>query len=300
MTKKSTKIALWSVHLAHRVKSMADWLKMVDAQAAAAAKKGAGILVMPEYSAEQWFCFAPKEALAVTRQLGWLADQVEKALTGLKKIARKNRLILIPGSFPAHAPGLVPPLNNRAHIIFPDGRVLTQNKLCLTPLEKNKAGWNLSPGDHVSVFEWQGFRCAVVICLDIEMPALAAHLAAHDLDLIIVPSMTKRLAGYHRVADCAKARAIELQAAIADVGCIASVSVRETNIGGAAVFLPCEEELGHKGLLAAIKPSYKAKGRGPMLVADVPLATIRDIRKNRAEVWPGAWSAAHVKVQEQG
>lgn len=296
MTKKSTKIALWSLHLGHRVRNMADWLKMVDAQAARAAKKGAGMLVMPEYSAEQWLCFAPRECLPLTRQLDWMAGQVKTALTGLKKIARNRKLVLIPGSFPCRAPGQNPPLNNRAHVIFPNGRVVIHNKLCLTPSEKNAAGWNLSPGGHVHVFEWQGFRCAVLICLDIEMPALSAKLATADLDMIIVPSMTKKLAGYHRVADCAKARAVELQAAIADVGCIASVSVRETNIGGAAVFVPCEEELGHKGVLDMIRPVYKTKGIGPMLIADVPLAAIRDIRKNRAEVWPGAWSATHVTI----
>ncbi len=293
------KIALWSVYLAHKVKNMNDWLKLVDKQAAAARKKGAGMLVMPEFSAEQWLHYAPKEHLELKKQPYWLADQIDKALPGLKKIAKKHKLILIPGSFPVHAPGSNPPLHNRAHVIFPNGKILHHNKLCLTPSERNKNGWNFTPGNHIRVFTWEGFRCAVVICLDIEMPALSAKMASLDLDLIIVPSMTKKRAGYHRVADCAKARAVELQAAIADVGCIASASVRETNIGGAVVFLPCEEDLGHTGLLDIIKPVYKTKGIGPMLVADVPLATVRDIRKNRAEVWPGAWTANHVKVIEK-
>lgn len=99
--------------------------------------------------------------------------------------------------------------------------MLTQDKLCLTPFEKDPEDWNLSPGSELRIFKLNGYRIVVLICLDIEMPALSAKLASFDIDLILVPSMTLKPAGYHRVFGCAKARAVELLAAVAAVGVIA-------------------------------------------------------------------------------
>jgi predicted amidohydrolase len=214
----------------------------------------------------------------------------------MKDLARQRQILLIPGTFPTPFEGRPSAIGNRAHIFFPDGRVLTQNKLCLTPREKSPSGWMMSAGDELAIFEWRGFKVAVMVCLDIELPALSAKIAQEKIDLILVPSMTKKLAGYHRVFDCAKARAIELQAAIAVTGAIGGGPGREPNIAGASIFLPCEEKLGHTGLLAQITPSYTAEGEGPLLTAEIPLSDIRTLRQGQAEVWPGAWAADHVKI----
>ena len=37
-------------------------------------------------------------------------------------------------------------LRNRAWLLLPDGRRIAQDKLCLTPVERNPAGWNLTTG----------------------------------------------------------------------------------------------------------------------------------------------------------
>lgn len=295
MMKNGLSIALWATNLALPVKDMNDWAALVEAQAAQAAEKGASVLLMPEYMAEQWLHFAPKN-LAPTQQLYWLADLTDKALEKLKAVSKKHGILIAAGSVPVHAPGNTPPLHNRAHAVFPDGRVLMQDKLCLTPKEKNPDGWHLSPGSTLQIFEWEGYRIAMLICLDIELPALSARLAGEDIDLILVPSMTKKLAGYHRVFDCAKARAVELQTAVAVVGCIASAPPREANISGASIFLPCEEQFGHTGIAAKIDPVYKTDGPGPLLIHVVPLGEIRKMRQGSAEVWPGSWTAGHVKV----
>lgn len=291
------KVALWALNLAYPVSSMDDWAKMVDAQAAAAKAQGADILLMPEYSACHWFALMPR-GLPGPEQLDRLAGFTPEALPLMSEIARKHDILLVSGSFPVRRPELSPPVTNRAHIHFPDGRTLTQDKLCLTPFEKDPTDWDLSPGSTLQVFEWKGYRMAVLICLDIEMPALSARMGGLDLDLVLVPSMTTRLAGYHRVFDCAKARAVELLAAVAAVGVIAGVEGCEQYISGASLFLPCEESFGHKGVLAAVPPSYTAEGVGPMLVDDLPLDAIRQMRRGGAEVWPGNWSAAHVKIAE--
>jgi predicted amidohydrolase len=244
---------------------------------------------MPEYSAAHWLHLIPR-GLPGPEQLARLSAYAPAAARLMSALAAKYKLLLVSGTFPVSRPELNPPLSNRAHIHFPDGRMLTQDKLCLTPFEKDPTDWNLSPGDTLTVFEWQSYRMAVIICLDIELPALSARLAELNLDLLLVPSMTVKLAGYHRVFTCARARAVELITAVAAVGTIAGAPRCEQEIGGASFFVPAEEVFGSTGILAEIAPSYAAESAGPLLIRDLPLAEIRAMRSGgKAEVWPGAW-----------
>lgn len=287
------KVALWAMNLAHPVASLDDWAKLVDSQVAAAKKQGAEVFLMPEYSAMHWLHFVT-EKVSVPEQLVLLGKHTAKAAVLMSEIAVKHTMLLVSGSFPVPRPELNPSHTNSAHIHFPDGKTIVQDKLCLLPSEKDPTDWSFSAGTHFHSFEWQGYRMAVVICLDIELPALSAKMAGLQLDLILVPSMTSKLAGYHRVFDCAKARAVELFAAVAVVGTIGKVAGCGPYISGASIFLPCEEKFGHTGVLARIAPSDTAEGAGPLLVQDVPLAEIRQMRLEGAEVWPGAWTADHV------
>lgn len=289
------KVALWAENLACPVTSLEDWARLLTAQAVQAKELGAEVLLLPEYSAAHWLHFINRNAPG-PEQLVQVAKHSAEAARLVSEIAVKHKLLIVSGTFPVPRADLNPPFSNRAHIHFPDGKMLVQDKLCLTPFEKDRNDWNLSPGDTLSVFEWQGYRMAVVICLDIELPALSARMAELNLDLILAPSMTLKLAGYHRVFSCAKARAVELLAAVATVGAIAGAG-REQNIGGAGFLLPCEEQFGHKGVLASIEPGYTAEGAGPLLVRDLPLDAIRKLRQGGAEVWPGAWTAGHVVVK---
>ncbi|MGF1608063.1 MAG: nitrilase-related carbon-nitrogen hydrolase [Kiloniellales bacterium] len=300
-------VALWATNLAQPLNGIEAWAARVDERMAEAKAEGADILVMPEYAAEQWLSFAP-ESLAPAEEISWLAAQAPAALEAIRPLARKHDTALLAGTMPV---GIAreddnesdaPPFVNRAHLFLPDGRLIVQDKLCLTPGERDPKAWNLSTGDRVEIVEWRGLRLASLICLDVELPALASLLAPHGLDLLLVPSMTEKLSGYSRVFSCAKARAVELQAIVCAVGCIGKAAAskpRLSNTSGAAAYLPCEEVLGHSGVAAELPPSDQAEGAGPMLIArDLPVAEVRALRAGRAEVWPGAWSAAHVTVGE--
>lgn len=292
------KVAAWAMNLACPVTTLEGWAALVETQVAAAKEQGAELFLMPEYSAAHWLHLIPR-GLPGPEQLARLSAYAPEAVRLMSALAAKYNLLLVSGTFPVARPELNPPLTNRAHIHFPHGRVLTQDKLCLIPSEKDPQDWNLSPGDTLTVFEWQGYRMAVIICLDIELPALSVRLAGLNLDLLLVPSMTVKLAGYHRVFTCARGRAVELMTAVAAVGTIAGAPKCEQEIGGASFFLPAEEQFGSTGVLAEIVPAYTAEGAGPLLIRDLPLAEIRTLRSDgKAEVWPGAWRAEGVMVRE--
>jgi predicted amidohydrolase len=198
----------------------------------------------------------------------------------------------------------VPGHLNRAWLVLPDGQVFHQEKLALTPSERNPAGWLLTPGTQVNVIAWLGLRVAIVVCLGIEFTALFARLAKLDLDLLLVPAKVDLLSGYYRVLGCAKARAIELQTVVAAVGAVGTPlghPAVDTVVGGGAVFIPCEASLGSTGIAAALDPHPAASGVSPMLYAyNVPLGACRRIRHGaaEAEVWPGSWTADHLALAD--
>ncbi len=303
-------LALWATNLARPLNGIEAWARAIDAKLAEAKAGGADMLIMPEYACEQWLTFAP-EGLTATEEIPWMAEQAEAALAAIAPLPARHGIALLAGSIAVrvedsdeHAANGAPPYRNRAHLLLPDGRVFKQDKLCLTPAEKNPEAWHLGSGTQVEIVPWRGLRLATLICLDIELPALAARLAPLALDLILTPSMTGKRAGHHRVFGCAKARAVELQtvvAAVGGVGVAAASKERPTNVGGAAVFLPCEESLGHEGIAARLPAFERAEDEGPLLFAhDLPLPTVRALRDGAAEVWPGAWSAEGVTFLEAG
>ena len=293
-------VALWAANLAVPLNGVAAWAAGIEARMAEAKADGARLLVTPEYHCQQWLSFAP-DGIRPHEEIAWLASQGPAALEAVRPLARKYGLGLLAGTMPA--PDGKGGYRNRAHLFLPDGREIRQDKLCLTPAERDPAAWCLQTGHEVAVVEWEGLRLATLICLDIELPALAARLAPLDLDLILVPSMTSKLSGFHRVFGCARARAIELMTTVCAVGAIGvpeRLTRRASNTSAAAALIPCEEALGFTGVPAALSPTARTTGAGPMLVAsDLPVGLVRSLRRGKAEVWPGAWTADHVILREE-
>lgn len=291
-------VALWAVNLGRPLNGLKAWVAGIETRMAQAKSAGAEILVMPEYAAEQWLSFKPG-GLGATEEIAWLADRSDEALGLMAPLAGRHGLALLAGTMPARCNG---GFRNRAWMFLPDGRSVAQDKLCLTPGERDPAGWSLEPGDTLRLVRWRGLRIAIVICLDIELPALSAILARHQPDLVVVPSMTSSLSGYSRVFGCARARAVEVMTAVCAVGVVGAApgsTQNAANLSGCSVFLPCEPALGHDGLLAHVDPVDGADDDGPFLVVnDIPVDTIARLRRGEAQVWPGSWRADGVTVIE--
>lgn len=132
-------------------------------------------------------------------------------------------------------------LRNRA-VIFHDGKEAHQDKLHLTPWEGEFA-----PGGSLRLWEFGGLRVAVVICLDIEIPELAARLRGREVDLILCPSATETLLGVERVDRCASARAVELGCfvGVAHLTGRAACELIDENVGRAAFYLPSQHVFRH-------------------------------------------------------
>ncbi len=126
-------------------------------------------------------------------------------------------------------------LMNTAPIIR-EGDSFLQDKLALTPWEYDYTG-----GSKLNIFNIGNKKCAVLICLDIEMPEIAAKLKEQKVDLILVPSATETMMGSERVTRCASSRAIEMGSAVvvsALCGHINDHDFMDSAIGRSALYLP--------------------------------------------------------------
>lgn len=291
------RIALCAFNLASGGSTPAAFVAGIDARLTRAREEGARLLVLPEYLSEACLAWKPAD-LPVTGELAFMAEEGERILPSLEALVARHQVALVAGSMPW--PDGKGGFFNRALVLLPDGRRIVHDKLALTPFELDPESWLLTPGTDLAVFEFAGLKMAVLICLDVEMPALSCLLARNAPDLLVVPSMTSNLAGYSRVFGCARARAVELMAAIAVCGAVGvaeGATQPASNVSGASLFLPCEPTLGYTGIGGEIAATDGEDGSEPFLVADVPVGEIRKLRAGGAEVWPGNWSAADVTLR---
>lgn len=291
-------VALWSYNLSRAPESVGAFAEQIEDGLRRAAASGAKLVMLPEYLVECCLAFKPA-GLPPAQEMAFLADVGIELMPLLAPMPERYGVSLLAGSMPVKTPEGI---TNTAVLLTVDGREIRQDKLCLTPFEQDPEIWHLTPGAELKIFELDGLRMAILICLDVEMPALSSLLARQDLDLLLVPSMTEKLSGYHRVFGCAKARAVELMCAVAVCGVVGTsrgTTQNDTNVSGAALYLPCEEEFGFSGVAAEIAPTQGQNGEEPFLVAAVPLAQLRNLKSGKAEVWPGAWTADHVAISKQ-
>ncbi|MCH9765423.1 MAG: nitrilase, partial [Alphaproteobacteria bacterium] len=139
---------------------------------------------------------------------------------------------------------------NAAQIVTPTGLVGEQEKLMMTPFERD---WGISAGRTVRVFQTDLATLGVAICYDIEFPLIARAMATAGAELILVPSCTERVSGYHRVRTAARARALENTLATVQsptVGDALWSPAIDINCGAAGIYVPAEHGISDTGVVA--------------------------------------------------
>jgi len=299
-------IDLWATNLEPAVPDLASWLAALEARVSQTAARGGHMLVLPEFACAQWLSFAPLD-LPTENTMGWLYETGEIALPAIATMAAQYGVSVLAGTIPfaLEVKDGVQTYFNRAWLLTPDGARHTQDKLSLTPLEVQSAGGVTVHGESINVFEWNGLRTAMIICLDTEFTDLWSRLGGLNLDLIIIPAKTDMITGYNRVFSCARARAIELQTAVCVLGAVGvpfGQAATDTGVGGASVFLPCDVGVSLDGIHATLTPQTAAMGTSHVLVAaHIPVGACRRLRNGlaEAEVTPALWDASHLVVQDR-
>ena len=227
-----------------------DFGTLLSAFVADGVSGGAQVLLLPEYASLELLSLLPK---ALHHDVLGQRQALQMLLPGFldlhARLARQHGIYLLGGSFivEASAGRYV----NRAHLHGPDGELGFQDKLIMTRFENEE--WSISPGEGLKVFETAYGTLGVNICYDAEFADLARAQARAGMELLLVPSFTGSLHGYHRVRVGAMARALENQIYVAQSPFLADAAwsyAIETAVGAAGVYAPADpgNESGGNGL----------------------------------------------------
>lgn len=216
----------------------------LDAIISAAA---ADLVVLPEYAGVDAALLAAPPDLPPQDWRNLTADRAADWLTLMTDLARRHGCHLMTGSTLVRtAAGIV----NRAYLVTPDGGIGWQDKLILTPYERDVL--DLVPGDGLRVFDTALGRIGILICYDCEFPLLARQQVEAGAEMILIPSCTDLAAGQTRVRQSARARAIEGQCLTVQaplVGGVAGCDIVDVNTGRAALFAPPDHGLPADGII---------------------------------------------------
>jgi predicted amidohydrolase len=226
---------------AYRIKII-SWVDAAKAQ-------GVNLLVFPEYfSMELASLFGKEVYSSLSLQLISLQTLHKDFFEFFQELARHNQCYIQAGTFPVAIETGV--YINRAYLFYPDGTVDFQDKLVMTRFEKEQ--WLISPGDDLKVFETEFGIIAINICYDSEFPLIARKQVEMGANLILVPSCTDTIAGFHRVKIGCQARALENQCYVAQACLVGNAEWSEAvdvNIGVGGIYTPVDRGFPQDGIL---------------------------------------------------
>ncbi len=242
---------------------------------AEAANHGARLLLFPEYAAMSLAALFDQATRAdLDRQVSALQSLREDYLSLHSTLAKKHGVYIVAGSFPWRLDDNR--VVNRAFLCAPDGRSSWQDKQIMTRFERES--WNVQGGDGLRVFHTGLGMLAINICYDCEFPLLARAQCEAGAQLLLVPSCTDTLAGYHRVRVGAQARALENQCVVVQsplVGTAPWSAAVDVNVGTAAAYGPPDYGFPDDGVIA--QGTLNQPG---WVYAEVDLQEIKRVRES--------------------
>jgi len=223
----------------------------VERWVAEAAEQSAKILLFPEYASMELASLFGKEVYSsLSKQLAAMQSLHDDYLDLFQSLAKKYQCIIQSGTFPVKTDS--GSYRNRAYLFMPDGQIDYQDKLMMTRFENEQ--WLIQKGEELRCFDTEYGKIAISICYDSEFPMLARQQVEAGANLILVPSCTDTVAGYHRVKIGCQARALENQCYVVQSPLVGNAPWSEAvdvNIGAAAVYTPVDRGFPDNGILAA-------------------------------------------------
>ena len=220
-----------------RMKSWEEFDESVEFFVDTASTYYCHFLLLPElFTAQLFSIFDP--GLDDRQAIRKLASFADRYIALLRDKAVEHGLYIIGGSHPVLRDDR---LYNVAHLFTPTGHVYTQDKLHITPAEKDY--WDMQPGEKIRIFDTPLCRMAVLVCYDIEFPELSRLLTLAGAEVLFVPFSTDEGKAYNRVRFCAQARAVENYVYVVisgNVGNLPNVKSYLINYAQSAILTPSD------------------------------------------------------------
>ncbi len=254
--------------------SWQQYQNKVEQWVAEAARQDAKILLFPEYASMELASLFGKDVYSsLSKQLAAMQSVHNDYIELFKYLAKQCQCIVQSGTFPVEIePGVY---RNRAYLFMPDGSFDYQDKLIMTRFENEQ--WFIQGGTELKCFDTEYGKIAINICYDSEFPLLARKQVEMGVNLILVPSCTDTVAGYHRVKIGCQARALENQCYVVQSPLVGNAPWSEAvdvNVGAAAIYTPVDRGFPDNGILAI--GNFNAV---TWLIAEISLDGIQTVRE---------------------
>lgn len=234
-----------------------------------ASEYGANFALFPEFVTTPLLSIGDKTGRG--QPIDRLTTYTEHYVSLFSGLARAYGMYIIAGT---HVTASGDRIRNTAYLFAPDGSYETQDKLHITPSERE--GWDVEAGDRVAVFETPFGTIGLLTCYDIEFPEIVRMVRAKGANVIFCPSCTDDRHGFYRVRYCCHARAVENQVYIVTTGTVGSlqrVDFMRANYGQAAVITPNDIPFPPRGIMC------EGEINADMLItADLDLSLLEDVR----------------------
>ncbi|WP_149096104.1 carbon-nitrogen hydrolase family protein [Paenibacillus terrae] len=254
----------------HTIDSFEEFALQSEHYIKTAEEFGAEFVLFPEFFTTQLMSIGDSQGKALT--INDLPDFTDRYLELFTSFARRTGMHIIGGT---HVVQRNERLYNTAHLFYPDGCVVTQDKIHITPTEVHE--WNMAPGEGLNVFETSKGKIAMLTCYDIEFPEIVRMAKAKGADIIFCPSCTDDRHGFYRVRYTSHARAVENQVYVVltgTVGALPTVDFMRANYGQAAVITPNDIPFPPRGIMV------EGELNNDMVVtADLDLQLLYDVRE---------------------
>lgn len=255
-----------------RVASWDDFEDQVWFFAEHAAEEGVDFLLYPEFLSTQLLSL-PGSPTEPAKAMRGLLDYTERYVKLFTEIAKDSGAFVVGGTHPTEGPN--GRLRNTAFMFTPNGPVVRQDKLHLTPWEAKH--WGMEGGDSINVIQTPKAKVGVLVCYDAEFPELGRILAEEGVEILLVPASTDDRRGHVRVRDCCAARAIENQFYVVQagtVGLLPKVSAMRMNCSRAAIHTPSDYPFPWNAIAAEAEFNDETS-----VIADVDLDTLAEVRE---------------------
>lgn len=261
----------------YEIQQVGQWERYaakVEALVEEAVAEGGQILVLPEYACMELLSILPERHCAsLEEQLEGVQAYFQDYLGLFQRLAQQHGVYILAGTFPERLPEGC--YRNRAYFFAPNGTFDFQEKLIMTPFERED--WSIQAGKVIKIFSTDYGRIGVSICYDGEFPLLTRKQVEAGAEIVLVPSCTGTLAGYHRVRVSCQARAVENQCYTVQSPTFGttdgSAALGET-VGAAAVFAPMDHGFPPDGVVA-----MGEMNRPQWVYAEVSPAALEAVRR---------------------
>lgn len=210
-----------------------DFLNKMELFIQEAHINGAQIVVFPELITTELVDWKQIDEI---KQLESIAkDFTPTYIKWLKDQSKKLQISILGGTTPRLVDRKI---FNTAILALPDGKVILQDKIFLTPDEKN---WDWNAGTEFNVFKAPWGKTAIATCFDCEFPIISQMMSKAQPEVILVPSWTSTESGLNRVDWTAKSRAIEHFSFVVKTGTVPDPGSDQVHFGKASIVTPQEK-----------------------------------------------------------